>query len=191
MFGKRWLWLAAGLAAMTVAGCSEGVNLNIFSPGYFSAKKPPPPPPCPRLALAEFADRLRRFDGEIRVSEKMLFDAEILQADGQCRYRDDDTVIDMEMTVRIGVALGPAAPEKQAPIRYFVAIARNGDHSVVARGAFDTTVEFPGITRHSGTTEEFEQTIPLKPGETGADYVILLGFEMTPEELAYNRENPN
>lgn len=184
---KQGLWPAAVLAFIAVAGC-ESSDFAIFSPGYFAAKEPPPPPPCPRLVLAEYADRLMRYNSDVRVSENLLYDARFLQAGGDCGY--DENVIDVSMTVRIAVALGPAATEDNAPIRYFVAIARNSDHSVVARGSFDTLVEFPGVTKHSGTVEEFEQTIPLRDGETGADYVILLGFEMTPEELAYNRSNP-
>ncbi|MGH6933966.1 MAG: hypothetical protein ACREEE_16235 [Dongiaceae bacterium] len=185
---KHGLWPAALLALFAVAGCGDDVNLNIFSEGYFAPQEPPPPPPCPRLALAEYADRLSRFNSDIRVSENLLYDVRIVQANGDCGY--DENEIDVVMTVRIAVALGPAATEDNAPIRYFVAIARNSDHSVIARGSFDTLVEFPGVTKHSGTVEELEQIIPLKEGETGADYVILLGLEMTPEELAYNRSNP-
>lgn len=188
MASRTGLGVAALLSLLATAGCGDGTNLDIFSPGYFAPEEPPPPPPCPRVALAEDADRLSRFNSDIRVADNLLYEARIFQADGGCGY--DDDVIDVELTVRIAVTLGPAASERTAPIQYFVAIARNDDHSVVARGSFDTLVEFPGITRHSGTVEEFEQTIPLREGETGANYVILLGFEMTPDELAFNRANP-
>ena len=184
---KPRFWPAMAVALLGLAGC-ESSDFAIFSEGYFAPSEPPPPPPCPRLALAEYADRLLRYNSDVRVEDNLIYDARIIQADGDCGYDGDE--IDVNMTVRITVALGPAATEDQVPIRYFVAIARNSDHSVAARGLFDTLVTFPGITRHSGTQEDFEQITPLKEGETGADYVNLLGFEMTPEELAYNRSNP-
>ena len=50
-------------------------------------------------------------------------------------------------------------------------------------------IPFEGNNTRVGVTEEVEPRIPLKRGETGADYRIYVGFSLNPEELQYNLEN--
>ena len=37
--------------------------------------------------------------------------------------------------------------------------------------------------------EELVPRIPLKPGQSGADFLIFVGLSLTPGELQYNRAN--
>ncbi|MEX1205064.1 MAG: hypothetical protein WEB85_07435, partial [Dongiaceae bacterium] len=71
---------------------------------------------------------------------------------------------------------------------YFVAIADAGQ-TILVRESFDATIEFPGNKTQAGVVEELEQHIPLGADEPGAGYVIYVGFVLTPDEVAYNRQN--
>jgi hypothetical protein len=91
------------------------------------------------------------------------------------------------MQIQLIASRGPAATDDKAMFNYFVAVART-DKTILSRDAFDTVIELPGNQTRNETVEEIEQTIPLAEGESGANIVIVVGFEMTPDELEYNRQ---
>jgi hypothetical protein len=75
-----------------------------------------------------------------------------------------------------------------APVKYFVAITTL-DQRIVAREEFELTIPFEGNRTRVAVAEELEPRIPLKPGESGADYQIYVGLSLSREELRYNQEN--
>jgi hypothetical protein len=91
------------------------------------------------------------------------------------------------MQIQFAAARGPAAASENATFNYFVAIART-DKTILARESFDAVIELPGNQTRNGILEEIDQTIPIAEGQSGTNFVILVGFEMTPAELEFNRE---
>ena len=116
----------------------------------------------------------------------VVFEAEIKDAALTCEY--DENVIESDMRVSIEALRGPANPERIADFAYFVAIATT-DQKIVAREEFALEVPLPGNQTRVAVVEEISQRIPLKAGENGNDYVIYIGFALTPEELQYNLDN--
>jgi hypothetical protein len=174
--------LALRLALLAVpfllAACETLSSLD-FSP------EPEIPPPCPRAVVGEGAGRLTRFDGSGKDPTNVLFEAEIADLAGSCIY--DDTEISVEMQIQIVAGRGPAATDDDAKVNYFVAVTRN-DKTVLARQAFDAVIELPGNQTRNEIIEEIEQTIPIPEGGSGGNLVIVVGFEMTPDELEFNRQ---
>ncbi len=170
---RRAFGLAAAVLAIGLAGCEAG---------FFS--KPAPPGPCPRVAAVADAGTLTRFSGSGRDLTDVAFEAEIGGMQGSCVYSDD--VIDVDLAVQFIASRGPADQNRRADFKYFVAVARF-DQSVVARESFDTFVEFPGNQNRAGIVEELAQHIPIASGERGDSFVIYVGFELTPQELTFNR----
>ncbi|WP_119462122.1 hypothetical protein [Rhodospirillaceae bacterium SYSU D60014] len=143
-----------------------------------------PPPPCPRIVALDGADSLTRFAGAGRDLTDIAFEAEIAQLTGSCSY--DDEGIDVTFQLRIIAARGPADTDRRAAFGYLVAVA-DLDQQVLSREGFDTAIEFPGTATRASIIEEVERRVPLAEGRTGADYVIYVGFEVSREELEYNR----
>jgi hypothetical protein len=169
----------AFLAAPLLLGACETLNSIDFNP------PPEVPPPCPRAVVGENAGRLTRFNGAGQDPANVVFEAEIADLAGSCIY-DGDT-IEVDMQIQLVAGRGPAASDDNARFNYFVAVART-DKTILSRDAFDTLIELPGNQTRNETIEEIEQTIPLAEGETGANIVIVVGIEMTSEELEYNRQ---
>lgn len=169
----------AFLAAPLLLGACETLNSIDFNP------PPEVPPPCPRAVVGENAGRLTRFNGTGKDPANVVFEAEIADLAGSCIY-DGDT-IEVDMQIQLVAGRGPAASDDNARFNYFVAVART-DKTILSRDAFDTLIELPGNQTRNETIEEIEQTIPLAEGETGANIVIVVGIEMTSEELEYNRQ---
>jgi len=172
------LRLALVAAPLLLGACETLRSIN-FSP------KPEMPPPCPRAVVGENAGRLTRFSGAGKEPANVVFEAEISDLAGTCVYDDDS--IDVDLQIQLVASRGPAATDDSAKFNYFVAVART-DKTVLSRDAFDTVIELPGNQTRNQTVEQLEQTIPIAKGESGANFVIVVGFEMTPEELEFNRK---
>jgi len=147
-------------------------------------QKPAAPPPCPTVATVDDAATLTRFVGSDRDLTDVAFEAEIGEMKGSCGYDEDE--IDVDLTVEFIASRGPADTARRADFRYFVAIARR-DQTILARKEFDSHIEFPGNQTRAGIVEELVQRIPIQPGESGRNYVIYVGFALSPEELEFNR----
>jgi hypothetical protein len=172
------LRLALLAAPLLLAACETLSSLD-FSP------EPEIPPPCPRAVVGEGAGRLTRFDGGGKDPTNVLFEAEIADLAGSCIY--DDTEISVEMLIQIVAGRGPAATDDDAKVSYFVAVTRT-DKTILARQAFDAVIELPGNQTRNEIIEEIEQIIPIPEGGSGGNLVIVVGFEMTPDELEFNRQ---
>ena len=92
------------------------------------------------------------------------------------------------MTVNLVAFRGPADDDRVAEVAYFVAIA-DRNKRIVAREEFAVEVPFEGNQTQVLVTDEVEPRIPLRPGETGADYLVYIGLRLSPDELTYNRQN--
>ncbi|WP_420345222.1 hypothetical protein [Pelagibius sp.] len=144
------------------------------------------PRPCPEVVLLSDASKQVKFSGQGRDLTDVLFEAEIEPGRVVCEY--DDNTVDVDLQVRVVASRGPANSDRLANINYFVAVAR-ADQTVLARESFDIAIPFPGNRTRVSGLEEIGQIIPLSQGEDGRDYRVYLGFDLTPEELQFNRAN--
>jgi hypothetical protein len=158
------------LALLTV-GCGTSESRDLF---------------CPKVVVPREADRISRFQGEGQDLTDVRFLAEIDAVITECEF--DDDLIEASMMVRLRVGRGPADESRLADITYFVAIAKD-DRQILARREFGVDVELPANQSLVEKREEIDQVIPIRPGETGLEYFIFVGFALSPEELEYNRRN--
>jgi len=142
--------------------------------------------PCPRAVVLTDAARQVKFSGPGRDLTDVLFEASIQSRRLVCEY--DDNVLDVDLQVEVVARRGPANSDRLAGITYFVAVART-DQTVLARETFDITIPFPGNRTQVSGLEEIGQVITLQGDETGGDYRIYVGLEVSREELEYNRAN--
>jgi hypothetical protein len=169
----------AFLAAPLLLGACETLKSIDFNP------KPAPPPPCPRAVVGDNAGRLTRFNGAGEEPGNIVFEAEVADLAGSCVYNDNSIEVDLQIQLIAG--RGPAGTEDMAAFNYFVAVART-DKTILSRDGFDTSIDLPADKTRGQSIEELEQTIPLAQGETGDNLVIVVGIEMTPDELEFNRK---
>jgi len=168
----------AGLAALLLAACSGNQQL---------------PPPCPDVKVLQDAATITKFaEGQGHDLIDIDFEGEIVDAAGACEYDvDDDTGegnLAAEMQVLMQIGRGPANTDRKADIGYFIAIT-DQERNVLNREAFHGTVEFTGNrNRLNWTDEPIYLNIPLTKGKDGEDYLIFVGFTLTPEQVQYNRD---
>ncbi|MBL8548013.1 MAG: hypothetical protein JNL81_16255 [Hyphomonadaceae bacterium] len=107
---------------------------------------------------------------------------------GLCRYLDADPIT-MNMEIEMAFGRGPAATSDRQTYRYWVAVTRRG-RAPIEKVYFDVDVRFPrgqDVVTHRERIEQI--VIPRATPETsGENFEILVGFELTPEQLQFNRE---
>lgn len=144
------------------------------------------PPPCPPLQMLRDTDRLVKFVGSGRDLTDVEYEVAVRAPTLACRY--DDDAVEALVTVNLVAFRGPADDDRVAEVAYFVAIA-DRTKRIVAREEFAVEVPFEGNQTQVLVTDEVEPRIPLRPGETGADYLVYIGLRLSPDELTYNRQN--
>ncbi len=182
--GGRGPGRLAGVAllAMLVSGCTA------YEWAFGKSERPP----CPRVSvLAEAATVTKFRDGPGRDLIDILYSGEIGGVRSSCEYDIDDDTGEGTLTVTVGVlingARGPADRERAGIFEYFVAIPSFYPRPE-GRGVFTARLEFPGnLTRNRIEDRPVDLTIPINGSSKGADFNVLVGFQLSREELEYNR----
>jgi hypothetical protein len=148
-----------------------------------------PPPVCPRIGiLADAASMVKFRPGQGRDLTDVEHEAEILSVDRTCELRDKGAAVEVVITVQMAASRGPAAPEATTiALPYFVAVVERASQRIVGRESIAGQVELPPGRRRAGVGEEITERIPLSAGRSPADYEILVGLQLTEEQLEYNR----
>lgn len=169
---------ALGGALLLLAGCG-GAPRNIMANATA---------PCPHIGvLADAADLTRFRPGGGRDLTAMTLNASISGFQAKCDYASGrQGGLDVTLTPAFTAERGPAAQGRTAEIPYMVAVAEG--ESIQDRAAYALAVEFPpNVSKLRSEGEELSIRLPGDP-QQAAGKTIWIGFVLSPEELALNRE---
>lgn len=168
---------ALASAVILLAGCA---NDSLFGSGSeFSGLA------CPQVAVLEAPGQLTRFaGGAIGDISDVLFQARMEVTESFCTIEDD--TIYVTGSAKLAVVRGPAEKTGKIKFAFFVALL-NGRKEVILRQAFPIVMEFKDGLRRIEFEDSVTIQIDRKKGIDPATYSIYGGFEMSPEELDFNR----
>ncbi|MBA4012668.1 MAG: Tat pathway signal sequence domain protein [Phenylobacterium sp.] len=144
--------------------------------------------PCPYVKVLYDAARYVEFKDNREASSAVGFSGEIQGISAGCQYKDDEPIkVTMEILFELGK--GPLAEGSTKNYRYWVAVTKRGE-SVIAKEYFDLPINFPTGQDRLYATETINQiTIPRATMTTsGANFEVLVGFDVTPQMAAFNRD---
>ncbi len=148
----------------------------------------PPPVPCPKVFLTENTSHLTRFrPGPGRDITDIDYQAEITGYTGSCAYEKDK--LSVALNLAFDVTRGPANRTRRVAFDYFVAIPKVYPAKAGKR-VFDVAFAFQPNQSRASFGDEIEIDVPLHKMEEGPSYEIYVGFQLTPEQLDYNRAHP-
>ncbi len=187
VFSVRGLGLAALLVMpLALGGCSmfggddEAVDVV----------EKDAPKPCPTVGVLDGADHVTLFNGRGKDLTDVVLRAEIRKSVLQCEYDSDNAEISVNVAFDGTVDLGPAATSREANIPGFIAIVRHG--YMVSKQPLDIPVQFEGAARTVKFLKTIEDTkIPIGGELNGAAYEVIVGFQVTKDELDYNKKVPS
>lgn len=141
---------------------------------------------CPSTAAVADAVRQTKFHpGPGRDLTDVQYQVRLVDVTSQCSY--DSKGVDVQMRAGFALELGPANPDRNAAYDFFVAIT-DPSNEIVAKRIFTTPITFPSNVGYVEHLEELQQRIPLPKGGSAADYRIIVGLQLTKDELEYNRK---
>jgi hypothetical protein len=141
---------------------------------------------CPKVTIPDETREVTQFrSGGAHDMTDVVSRAAVLKYDGGCEYGDKGVTVNLNLL--LGAERGPAARDAQGAYQYFVAITGPAGR-IIGKQRFDTTIGFSPNVGKGTSVEELVQQIPLAEGASAAGYGILVGFQLTPEELAFNRD---
>ncbi len=143
------------------------------------------PPVCPSTGILRDGADLTRFRGTGTDLTDMLVDGRITGLAGQCKL-DDPAHLRTSVSVVMDLTRGPANTGRTAVVRYFVAAAR-GDQ-ILDKQVIVLPVNFGrNDDRMRVAGNPVDLVFPVSDTVSGAVYRIIVGFQLTPQELAFNR----
>lgn len=163
----------AGLA-LFLAGCST-----------FNRE---PPPPCPPVAILGETASLTQFrPGPGRDLTDVEYGVQILDYRGGCQFSSDKRSVIVELTTDIVAQRGPAMSGTTITVPYFVAVL-DRNQQILTKQVFESRIDLPAGRRRAGVAEGTEPLIPFAEGRGPKDYSIMIGLQLTDEQLAWNRQ---
>ena len=160
--------LLAVAAAMAVAACSSSTS-----------------GPCPKVAvLSDLAELVRFRQGAGRDLPDVELQAKFASFAFGCRYEKDAVVV--EIDVQIEATRGPAQVANRTTFEYFAAIT-NPAGEIVAKEPFAADLEFKGNVTKLVVADELAQRIPLVDRNSGSNWSVLLGLQLTDEQRDWMR----
>lgn len=172
--------LSRSMAALPIAALMLPLLAGCGSPGLDSFA-----PACPKPSIPRDFNDLSRYRGAGRDLVDTVLEGRITGVSGTCKQDGGGAVL---ATVSVGIELtrGPAARGRVAELAYFVAVSEG--ERILDKRVFKLRAEFPANTdrlRLSG--DDVELRLPVTATKTAAAYTVLVGFQLTPAELAANR----
>jgi hypothetical protein len=167
--------LCAAIPLLPLFGCGPG--RNEFAPLC----------PTPRLIPA-LADITRyRSPGPTHDITDLILQARVAAVNGTCEAGDDKSKLPVKVKITLSIQRGPAMQGRDADVPVFLAVTE-GD-AVRDKKVFPLHLVFPpNVDRLTIASQEIDMDLPVSPGKSGAAYSIIAGFQLTPDELAVNRQ---
>ena len=143
--------------------------------------------PCPFVKTLYDASRYVEFKDAREASANVGFTGEIQGISAGCQYKDNEP-IQVAMDVLFELGKGPQAAGSSKTYRYWIAVT-DRNREVIAKQNFDLPVTFPAGKDRVYMTDSLANIVIPRGSQTtsGANFEILIGFDVTPKMAEFNR----
>ncbi len=172
-------YLSLAAAASLLAACNSNIASNLDSR--------PNAGPCPSVgSIYDVARYVKFADGSDELYPNIEYTAEIVDVRLFCRYVDDEPM-QVELDIDFAFGKGHSAGGDAHTYPYFVSVTRRSG-KVLGKQSFDVSTDFKGDRVAAKSDSVNNIVIPrIDESISGANFEVLVGFELTPEQLAFNR----
>lgn len=169
--------LALAGSALALSACSNIGGITDSRPNQG---------PCPAAGSMYEAQRIVVLTGEDETYSSIAYTGEITGVRLFCRYVGGNP-IQAQVDIDFAFGKGPAATSDTHEYKFFVAITRT-NRAVMEKEYFPITVKFPKGSDVVNKTETIGRIVIPRADDSisGANFEVLVGFDLTPEQRAFN-----
>ena len=183
---RRLPLLTLPLLLIPLAGC-ETLGLTSPSPPDFAQEMGPICPSTGVLSDAVTVTKLKPGTQAAAPSPaNVAFAAEMSQAKLDCNYDRGQNKLSVDLSFAIKATRGPAAMGPDPQLDFFVAVV-DADNNVISKSVYHGKPDMAGRATNIYTQNVDNFPVPLGMDKRPYDYELLTGFQLSPDELAYNR----
>lgn len=144
--------------------------------------------PCPYVKVLYDAGRFIEFKDGKESAANVAWTGEVQGVSAGCEYKDADP-IKVQVELLFAMGRGPTAVGEAKTYRYWVAVTLR-NNQIIAKEYFDLPVKFDaGEDRVFVRDTVANIVIPRASLDTsGANFEVLIGFDVTPQMAAFNRD---
>jgi hypothetical protein len=159
-----------------------GASLSAAVALTADAKPAKPRQACPHLGLLTDTSHLTDFEGTSNAQFKATMGGEALQCVVKGR------VAHLRLKFKVTGNLQADAKTDTRKVSYFVAVMQGSQ--VLAKQIYSVQIPFTGSARTVSVEERINRVdIPIAKGWAVDDYEVMIGFQLTREQVTYNRQN--
>jgi len=165
------LYGAVGVAALCLglAACSGGPTIV----------------KCPEVRVLSELGNLTRFKpGDGRDITDVVMEAQFEEVRGECSVDDDE--VEMAILIVLTARRGPAS-DVSADSFSMLAAVTDQRRKVLSRRIIPGQVDFSGNRARVSYLERLKIVIPKTEVQSGEDFIVFVGFELTRNEVEFNR----
>ena len=141
---------------------------------------------CPRVDTLEGAGQVTQFNpGPTRDLTDVRFEGIVVDITTECEY-DRYGTVEVSAIIAMEFVRGPAATGEEGRFQYFVAIT-DPSGRVFAKRSFPIDVAFVDAATRISAREELTQRFSHDPADDARAYRIYVGFQLTRDQLDYER----
>ena len=145
---------------------------------------------CPKVkALTDLSSITQFSNSGGQTSDKMISDTKLEKIDSKCSVAGNSVSVELELNFS-GV-LGPIGVkdldgQANYTYPYFLSVI-SPDGKILSKDVFALSMIYENgqITYHR--QDKLRQVIPLMAGQDASQFQIMIGFQLSEDELAYNR----
>ena len=147
--------------------------------------------PCPTVKIVDELSSLSEFQGGVMEEPMLISRVNLTQAESACDFKNDHVAIDLKLAFE-GM-LGPKAKIQNTDkpffsYPFFVAVT-DDDNEVLAKEVFAASITYDRDEQIHMYFEKLRQLIPIESEVEARSYTVLIGFQLSPDQLSYNRIN--
>jgi len=168
MIAGRWRAALIAVAAIAVSGCGGG--------GQKFA--------CPVSFVAPDADKVAVFKpGGGTELGNVSYGVKLSQVESKCDRADKGIVVTTKVNFRL-VSNDPTL--RAGSFTYFVSVV-DGQQNILTKRTYEIPFEFDARARSLEKSDDLIEKLPLLNVATGNNYAIVVGLQLTAEQLEFNR----
>ena len=190
--------LAFAAVALLLTGCETANSVESYFKGLnwgtqtsSQAQFISAPKGCPKVAIFPELSKVSEFTTPTSTSKDDLVSAAyILNVGTRCVYNNDRFLSDIQIT--FNGELGPKGRQRDADEAtfshpyFFAVVGPNG--GISSKKVFALTTTYPANKTRTTSTQTVQEQIVLPDREAGEQYTVYIGFQLSEEQLQYNRD---